>query len=188
MSESINQAMAAEICGLSARRLRQLIQAGDGPAQDANGQLPAREFGEWLKRRHLSGIAVGQDGTTYDLEAERARLAKEQADKTAMDNEEKRGRLIDAEKVSVWWVQIVTNAKSKLLALPTKAAPLVLGCKTLAQAKDILEKLIHDALTELSATNPVGITGGESVAGVETATEIDGQPVGRPRKKAKPRE
>ena len=136
----------------------------------------------------LVGSAQSDSGDTLDLNVERARLAKEQADKCEMENEEKRGRLIDAEKVSVWWVQIITNAKSKLLAVPTKAAPLVLGCKNLAQAKDILEKLIHDTLSELSATNPVSITGGESVAGVETAAETDGEPVGRPRKKAKPRE
>lgn len=187
MTEIITQSQAAELIGVTARRLRQIAQADDGPPQDANGQYPAREFGEWMKRRHLSGLTVGEDGKVYDLEAERARLAKEQADKTAMENEEKRGRLIDAEKAAGWWVQIITNAKTKILAIPTKAAPLVLGCKSLAQAKDVLEKLIHESLTELSATNPVTVAGGEGAASVETAAAPDSEPVGRSRKKAKSR-
>ncbi len=186
MTEIITQSQAAELVGVTARRLRQIAQADDGPPQDFNGQYPAREFGEWLKRRHLSGISVGKDGEVYDLEVERARLAKEQADKTAMENEERRGKLIDAEKAAGWWVQIITNAKTKILAIPTKAAPLVLGCKSLAQAKDVLEKLIHESLTELSATNPSAIAGSEGAPGMETAAAPDGEPVGRPRKKAKP--
>lgn len=188
MTEILTQAQAAELAGLTTRRLRQLTQEDGGPSRDINGQFPAREFGEWLRRRHLSGLSVGQDGTVYDLEAERARLAKEQADKTAMDNEIKRGRLVDSEKVGDWWVQIVTNAKAKLLAIPTKAAPLVVGSKTLSQAKDVLEKLIHDALTELSTTDPSAIPDGEGDASMEAAATIDGEPVGGPRKKTKPRE
>lgn len=181
----LTQTQAADVALISVPRLKQLARSDDPPPQDVNGQYPARDFGEWVKRRNLSGLTIGRDGETYDLEAERARLAKEQADKTAMENEEKRGRLVDAEKVAAWWVQIVTNAKTKLLAIPTKAAPLVLGCKSLAQAKDVLEKLIHESLTELSAANPSAVAGGEGAASVETAAAPDGEPVGRSRKKAK---
>ncbi len=71
---------------------------------------------------------------------------------------EKTGKLLDAEQTAEWWTRIITNAKTKLLAIPTKAAPLVIGCKTPAQAKDVLERHIYEALTELSATNPETIT------------------------------
>jgi phage terminase Nu1 subunit (DNA packaging protein) len=84
------------------------------------------------------------------LTSERARLAKEQADKTAMENAIKRGELVDLPKVADALTKILTNVKTRLLAIPRRAAPLVLGCKTLPQVEDQLVSLVHEALTELS--------------------------------------
>lgn len=52
--------------------------------------------GEWLKQycRHLREIAAGRaTNGDLDLATERARLAKEQADKISMQNAERRGEL-----------------------------------------------------------------------------------------------
>lgn len=110
-------------------------------------------------------------------EAYLARLAK-------LEFEEKSGKLIDAEKIAEWWTRIISAAKTRVLAVPTKAAPLVLGCKTLAQVKEILEQQLYDALAELSASDPLaGVTRPESVA---SASEADGEPVGGQVPKVKP--
>lgn len=187
MSESITQALGAEICGLSGRRIRQLVQAGEGPPQDNNGHFPAREFGEWLKRRHLSGIVVGADGKSLDLESERARLAKEQADKYEMENSERRGVLADVEKLAAEWSRVGANIRTRLLSIPSTAAPQVAGL-SIPEAKHIIEQLIHDALSELSESPPGTDTGASVEDSITSAAEANSKPVGGPRKKAKPGE
>jgi phage terminase Nu1 subunit (DNA packaging protein) len=122
-----------------------------------------------------------------DLTAERARLAKEQADKTAMENEEKRGRLLDTDRVRELWVRVASNIRTNFLGLPTKAAPAVLGCKTLTQVTHELESAIHEILSELSGTDPGTIADRGDAEGVKTAAAPDDQPVGRQRKVSKPR-
>lgn len=184
MPEIITRAQAAELAGVSERRMFQIDKEGDPPPRDANGKYAAREYGAWLKRRALSGM-VSVNGEVLDLDAERARLAKEQADRTAMENAERRQHLVDVNLVADWWVKIITTAKQRLLGLPTKIAPLVIGCKTIPQAKDVIENNIHEILHELSATDPIaGASGAERLA---PATETDGERVGGPEPKAKPR-
>lgn len=185
MAESINPKAAAELADISTRQLERLRQSEDPPPKDANGHYLAREFGRWLKRRNLSGLSISPDGIALDLDAERARLAKEQADKTAMENAVRRGDLVSSELVADWWSHVITNAKTRLLGIPTAAAPLVLGTKSLAGVRDKLEELITDALNDLSRTNP--IPGAGSDADMAPAAAPDGEPVGGPVSKAKSR-
>lgn len=93
-----------------------------------------------------------QPGDGESLEQAKTRKEAALASLHELELAEKTGRLVDSEKVGDWWVQIVTNAKSKLLAIPTKAAPLVIGSP--AQAKAVLDTMIHEALLELSEHNP----------------------------------
>lgn len=183
----LDQDTAAALCGITSRRLRQLDSEDDPPPKDVNGKYPAREFGDWLKRRHLSGLIPVGDGKVLDLNAERARLAKEQADKTALENEEKRGVMVDVREIVDRWAAVGTNIKARLLSIPTKAAPLVLGCKTLPQVREVLAQLINDVLSELSASPPGIRSGAGSIQEPEAAADTDSKPVGGRKKKTKSR-
>lgn len=185
MPESISPKAAAELADISTRQLERLRQSDDPPPKDANGHYIARDFGQWLRRRNLSGLSISPDGIALDLDAERARLAKEQADKTAMENAVRRADLVSSELVADWWSHVITNAKTRLLGIPTLAAPLVLGAKNLAAVRDKLEELISESLNELSRTNPLPGTGGN--ADMAAAAAPDGEPVGGPVPKAKSR-
>ena len=48
------------------------------------------------------------------------------------------------------WTRVGTNIKTKMLSIPTKAAPLVIGCKTIPQVKEVLDQHVYEALNELS--------------------------------------
>lgn len=150
MTEILTQAQAAALAGLTTRRLRQLSSEDDPPPQDLNGQYPAREFGEWLRRRHLSGLTVIGSGETLDYNAERARLTKAQADKTELEVEVLRGSLIPAEKVEEVWGGMLGAFRARCLSIPTKAAHAVLAADDLADAEAILKNHIHEALAELA--------------------------------------
>lgn len=110
-----------------------------------------------------------------DLTAERARLAKEQADKTEMENEVRRGELVEAESIIEMVGNHIQSVKTKLMALPSQISSF-LAHKEVGDINGQLTDALHDALTELS----------EGAATVlDAAKKTKNKPVGRRGKKAK---
>lgn len=146
----IDQQEAAAILGVSDRRVRQIIHEED-PLPVEDGRIPCAAFGAWLKRRHLKGVQVGDDGEVYVYEAERARLTKNQADKAALEVAELQGRLLDAGVMAQYWGEIITNVRTKFLAVPVKAAPEVFGLESKNEIQEAMERLVAEVLDELSS-------------------------------------
>jgi phage terminase Nu1 subunit (DNA packaging protein) len=185
----VNQTELCEILGKTAKTLNAWIDAGL-PVLHRGGHGSPNQYDTeaiigWMIQREIGKLCPHEDGEVYNFEAEKARLTHEQAEKVAMENMVRRGQLVDTEKVAGWWASIITNAKQRLLAIPTKAAPLVLGLKTLPEVRDQLETTINEVLLELSTTDPVAGGGGDE--GVEAAAQADGEPVGGPEAEAEPR-
>jgi hypothetical protein len=88
-----------------------------------------------------------------DLGEERARLAKEQADAKEMENATLRGELVYIDDVAKQFGKQASAVKTRLLAIPSKAAPLVLNCTKPAEARAIIEDMIEEALNELVGYN-----------------------------------
>lgn len=84
-----------------------------------------------------------------DLVAERARLAKEQADAKEMDNAIGRGDLVYIEDVAKQFENMLTKVRTKLLALPTKIAPECHASATVLEVQSLIEAGIVEALHEL---------------------------------------
>jgi len=97
---------------------------------------------------HLRGIAAGW-GTADEaakLTAERARLAKEQADAQAMKNATLRGELVKAADVERAWADILRNLRARILAVPARVRPVL----NLDHAgTDALDRELRTALEEL---------------------------------------
>lgn len=140
---------------------------------------------EWYSQWRAQSLAIDDDGKVIDFDKERARLTKEQADKAAMANALQRGKLVDAERAAMLWANVLVNCKTRLLSIPTKAAPLVIGCKTMPQARDVIERFVVEALNDLVSTDPTADQRGAQ--GADTTAETDGEPVGRPVPEVKPR-
>jgi phage terminase Nu1 subunit (DNA packaging protein) len=182
----LNQDQAAEVVGLTARRLRQLEEEGTGPARTAAGLYDARELGQWLKRRVMSELGVADDGVAYDYEAERARLTKAQADKTELEAAELAGHLVRVEDVETEWSRMLGAVRARLLSLPTKAAPRARVAVNDEEAAALIEAEVAEALQELS-TDGIPPTTRErrqrsqaDGAGADAASAADGEPVGGP--------
>jgi len=71
---------------------------------------------------HLRGIASGRGGEEHvaSLTAERARLAREQADGQALRNAQLRGELIRADEAERAWADALRALRGQLLALPAR--------------------------------------------------------------------
>jgi len=110
--------------------------------------------------RHMREVAAGRSGVSasgdaLDLAGERARLAKEQADAQAMKNDVARGALILRGDVVAGMHAAFANARGRLLSIPTKVAPSLVGETSLAIIRDKLTEAIHDACGELAATRAI---------------------------------
>lgn len=186
----VNRAGLADIFGVTENTITNWLGQGMPRAKRAvvRGQSDEYDTAEcikWRIAREAGGNAVGDDGEVINFEAERARLTKEQADKVAMDNAVKRGDLMSATEVARHWGGLIVNAKTRLLSIPTKSAPLVLGAKSLPVAREIIERFVIEALNELVSADFHPTGSGE--VGMVAASEADGQPVGGPASQVKPR-
>lgn len=186
----VNRAGLADVLGRSENTITNWLSEGmprvsAGVVRGKSDEYDTAEVIRWLVARESGSNAIGEDGEVISFEAERARLTKEQADKVAMDNAVKRGDLMSVTEVAKHWAGLVVNAKTRLLSIPTKAAPLVIGARSLPVAREIIERFVVEALNELVSADFHPDGGG--APGVEAAAEVDGQPVGGPAPKVKPR-
>ena len=187
---SITQELAAQIAGFTTRHLRRITKEPDSPPQNPDGSYPAAEFGKWLKRRHIAGLGVANDGTVYDFGAERARLTHHQANVERLKELQLRGELIHRDVVAAYWQAVAGAIRSRLLALPGKIAHVALAAKTLAEVDDAAKLQVYEALSELGTNGlPDRYAVAEASPGpsVEPASEADSEPVGGRKPPAKRR-
>ena len=113
------------------------------------------------KAWHMTTVLAAMDngtGDTLDLTAERARFAAAQADDREMKNDIARGDQITVAEFHLMVTSAFARVRAKLLALPSKMAPLVAPAMEPAKAQGILRDVIHDALNELAATTVAGVS------------------------------
>lgn len=119
--------------------------------------------------------------TAADYHVEKGRLTKAQADKVELEVKVRTGELLEVEDVSKAWASQIMSAKSRLLGLGAKAAPMVLVASSATEAQAILDDLIRECLQELTddyvPTSDEDIN--EQVLGA--TAEVKGKRLGRPK-------
>lgn len=145
----------ANIFGLTDRRVRQL---------DELGAIEKAKRGQYLLvnsiKRYITYLKTNNDiknsvnDTELDLEKERAiheRVKREQAEikLAAMKGEMHHSR--DVERVMN---DMLANFRSRILSIPTKAAPILVARDDIAEIQRLLSKEIKEALLELSEYDP----------------------------------
>jgi phage terminase Nu1 subunit (DNA packaging protein) len=146
---SVTATDLGEWLGLSAPRIHALAREGRIPRRgDGRFDLkPAvRGYVESLRQKAGSS-ALAQNP---ELNAEKIRMARESADKTALQNARARGEMIATADVAKAWAEIVTDLRAALLALPSRVAASV-GLDRAAmtaldrEMRDALESIADDA-------------------------------------------
>ncbi len=97
---------------------------------------------------HLRGVAAGRGGEEHvtSLTAERARLAKEQADGQAMKNALRRGELVEAVEVERAWSDILRQVRARVLAVPSRLRQ---SLSLTPLDAERIDRELRDALSEL---------------------------------------
>lgn len=171
----VNKTHLAEILGKSQQTLTTWQKNGmpifaEGSNGQAN-QYKTEDVIQWLINREIGKLTVDDEGRVHDYEAERARLTHHQANKTELESKVLKGQLIHAETVEQVQGDMVSSFRSKILAIPTKAAHSMIGLDDLNEAKDILKEYLYEALSELADYEPrqYGIVAQDSSNGGTTA-------------------
>jgi len=101
---------------------------------------------------HLREVAAGRSSADggHDLVAERARLAREQADAQAMKNEQLRGSLIPRADVEELLVTAASACQRRMLSIPTSAAPKVAVESDPRICEAIVREHVEEALEEIA--------------------------------------
>lgn len=137
---------------LSTKMVNDLIARGTITKRDRGQYDLVEARTEYI--RHLRKVAAGRvQAGELDLGEERARLAKEQADAKEMENAILRNELVYIDDVAKQFGQQASAVKTRLLAIPSKAAPLVINCTKPVEAREIIESMIEEALYELVGYN-----------------------------------
>ena len=136
----------AALLGCSSRWIGELRSKGELPDDGASW---AENLEMWIARLTPSGPTDG-----LDLDRERARLAKEQADAKEMDNAERRNELVSRPDITLAFASVIALAVSRLQLVPDLVA------KGDSKLRQKIETAMTDALEELSMTRVEETTGG----------------------------
>lgn len=164
-----NKKHLSEIFGISERTLSTFQTNGlpfvsGGPGKD--NEYDTVTVFNWLQ-------AKAKSANSADYYTEKARLTKAQADKEEIKVLEMRGQLLDANTVADSWAKQIMATRAKLLALPTKIAPLIVD-KTVETAQFLLQDYIEEALNELANEQLTEQSSTESPETLETTPASQG--------------
>lgn len=177
----------SKLLDLTPQRVNQLVNQGIIPrAERGRYELVpvVRAYIHFLRDRKIQGDVHGDDYSTY-----RTRLTKARAEMAEKENAQLDSKLIPADDAKQAWSAMVANARSRLLSIPNKIAPIVCAAETINEAREIIKIEIYEALNELAdveikTINPIRLVESESdefdsSEDVEIATQSNGEQVGR---------
>lgn len=147
-SAALTRADVAWLVGMSDSWVRDRMQAGDFPRPGVTANEYVEAYVEYRLRRKPDG-----DGDGLNLEAERARLAREQADSKAMDNAERRKELASLPDMTAAFASVIELSLARLQRVGAIVA------KSDVPLRQRIDMAVHDALEELSMTRVVELAG-----------------------------
>jgi len=151
MAASANVEQVSKALNVTVRRVNQLVHEGMPRAERGAYDLGGCML--WYIR-YLQGLlrhkaTEDEDGGASSIRDQRKRLLTAQADREELDLAEARKRMVTVEDWEKATADIVAAAKARLLAVPARVAPRVLGETSRVLVQGIIEKEIKEALQAL---------------------------------------
>jgi phage terminase Nu1 subunit (DNA packaging protein) len=151
----VNSIVLGSCWGITDRRVRQLREEGI-ISEVARGKYDliesTRRYCEYLRQQ----VNASNDGKEVKLnyDTEKALHEKVKREKAELQFKVMKGELHRSEDVESVMTDMITRAKTKLLGIPPRVAPLVLGYKDISKVQTILQNHVEEALNELADYNP----------------------------------
>lgn len=132
------------------------------------------------------GVLLGSD---YDVARTRKMMAEAEIAEIELQKAQK--LLVRSEDVEKVWSSILFAVRAKLLAIPSKSAPILALETDVAVIKDILDNVVAEALAELAgydpSIDPVALQGSDTGPGEVSTVEASTTPKDGPRKVGRPK-
>jgi phage terminase Nu1 subunit (DNA packaging protein) len=141
----------ASTLNVTVRRVQQLAEEGV-VIKDARGKYRAIESIQRYIRYLQEREGLNQEG--IDFNREKALHEKTKRELAELDLAVRKGELHRGEDVRMVMTDMLTAFRAKILAIPTKLAPQLVGKADLAQITSIITAELHEALKELSDYDP----------------------------------
>lgn len=144
MSVKMGSPELAPLLNLTPQRINQLAQSGFFQ-KDENGKFDAAEAIEIFYRNKYH--AGRKSDVSFDVE--HAMLEKAKRKKAEIELQELEGKLLYADDVEHLMAGMILTCKARLLTLPTKVTPKIIGEKNPAVIVETLKDAVFEALNEL---------------------------------------
>ena len=151
----VNSVVLGGCWGITDRRVRQLRSEGI-ISEVARGKYDllecTRKYCEYL-RQQINATSEGKE-VRLSYDQERSLHEKAKRKKAELMLKVMKGELYRSEDVETIMTDMIIRAKTKLLGLPSKVAPMVIGYKDISKIQNVLQKVVNEALNELSEYDP----------------------------------
>lgn len=154
IKQQISTKTLASIIGITDRRIRQLVDSNILPNNihgEHNLINSVKAYIDYLR-------SLSSTSSEPNLSLERAAKTRVEKEIKELELRSMHGELIETETAMDAWSKCIQQARSKILSIPTKAAPLVVGTKNAGEAQDILQRVVNEALKELANPSLVDIS------------------------------
>lgn len=142
----IPQKELQEITGLSRPVLAEWANRPGCPKKVVNGRT-LYAWPDWNEWRFQEGR---RSKAPEDVEEAKARKLAAEAELAEIERDRERGLLVPVVDVEREVGVVFDRLRAKLVALPGKWGPMLVGCRTIAEATARLEPAVHDAMADLS--------------------------------------
>jgi len=142
-----NRKDTAEVMGVSTQAIG-LWNMEQQKKKGATGNRVYYDIREVVRLRLKE--AANRSGNAPDIQRDKSRLVKIQADKADLEYKKMKGELIHADTVTEHWETLFLAFRSKILAIPTRAATVALNATSIPDVEEKLEAFLIEALEELS--------------------------------------
>lgn len=139
------QREAAAHLGITRRQFVELLDDGH-VERKSEGQY---DLGEVCRQV----VAYYKDRSQGELDREKTRVAKSQADRNEIDISERQRRLLPLELFEWAWMKLASVFRTNAMAIPSGKASRFVGLKTIAQAEERLREVIDELLKAISSTD-----------------------------------
>lgn len=151
----VTSTLLADLFGLTERRIRQLAEEGIiVKVKRGRYDLSTSIRNYIIHLKTNNDLKEDKSDKEIDYDMEHALLERAKREKVELELAAMRGQVHHSEDVERIMNDMLSNFRSKLLALPTKASPMLIARDDIGSIQEILHNQILEVLQELSEYNP----------------------------------
>ncbi len=151
LPDVVGQSTLAKLFGISERAVRDLAKDGTIQRTGRGAYILTASVQAYCARLRDTAAGRGGESSTNTLTAERARLAREQAEGQAMKNAALRRDLVPAADVQREWTDILRTVRAGLMAVPNRVQQNLSHLS--AHDVAVIDREVRAALVEVAGGN-----------------------------------